>query len=604
MAKPDLLEQAFQKAVEHGQQGRPDEAAEAWQQAAALAPDRPDVHYNLGNALKALGRLEEAAAAYRQATALDDGLGDAYFNLGGVLKDLGRLEDAVLAYGDAVRVNPKDAEAHMNLGNTLDALGDTDAALSALEQAVRIKPDLAAAHYNLGNVLRHAARPDDAITAYRRALDINPNMAEFHNNLGEALLEQGDADAAIASYRLALDTQPNMTEALNNLGNALGKQGDAEAAIESYQRALDTDPDHVNTHTNMGNALGELGRWDDALTSHRRAIGIDPASAEAHHNLGLLLLLLGQMQEGWSEYEWRWRSENGAHHRDFPQPPWQGEDLKGKTLMVWSEQGVGDEILFAGMIPGLIDAGATVILECDPRMVDVFQHSFAGVTCIARAAAPDPRLFEDGTDYQAAAGSLGRWLRLTTDTPMDSDMDSEPGAAAYLTADGARRDGLRKSYQTDGAKHLVGIAWNSKNKQIGDKKSLSLAELSPLAGVAGVQLVDLQYGDTRAERDAFATETGREILHDDGIDQMADLDAFAAQVAAMDLVITVSNTTAHFAAALGVATWVMVHPTPLPCWLLDRGDSPWYPSAQIFRQGRLGQWGEVIDRVADRLRSL
>jgi tetratricopeptide (TPR) repeat protein len=573
--------------------GRLDDALAAFEKALAVDPAQADVHYNMGITLKDLGRNAEAAEHYRRAVAAEPKFADAHFNLGKVLKGDGRLDDAAQAYREAVRFRPDDAEAYMMLGNTLDELGDTGGARDALDNAVRINPELAVAHYNLGNVLYRAGQADDAVAAYRRALDLDPGRAEVHNNLGEALLDQGDTETAITHLHQANGLAPGRAEILNNLGKALGKQGDFDTALEHYRQSLDSDPDFLNAHTNRANTLGESGRWDEALACHRRAVEIGPDSATAHYNLSLLLLLLGQMREGWAEYEWRWRADIVINKREFPQARWLGEDPAGKTVLVWCEQGAGDEILFAGMVPALLVLGARVILECDSRLVDVFERSFADVASIARATPPDPRLLSGDIDFQIPAGSLGRWLRDTT--------APRPGPAAYLTADPEQRDALKRRYKAGGDGLVVGVTWNSKNKLVGQQKSLNLAALAPLAGIPGIKLVDLQYGDTRTERDAFAAETGSALVHDDSIDQMADLDAFAAQVAAMDLVITVSNTTAHFAGALGVPTWVMVHAAPLPCWLLEREDSPWYPAVQLFRQACPGDWGDVIDRVVHQL---
>ena len=300
-----------------------------------------------------------------------------------------------------------------------------------------------------------------------------------------------------------------------------------------------------------------------------------------------------RIQEGWQEYEWRWNSEIGVLKRDFPQALWQGEDLADKTILVWREQGVGDVILCAGMVPALIAAGVRVILECDPRLVNLFERSFPDVTSIALTDPPAPQLLADNIDYQIAIGSLGRWLRKTTDQQLVP--------TSYLTADAVKRDELRESYRAGDERLLVGVSWNSVSDNL---KSLPLLDLSPLAGVPGVKLIDLQYGDTLVERAAFAADVGTEILHDTRIDQLADLDAFAAQVAAMDLVVTVSNTTAHFAGALGIPTWVLLSTVPLPCWLLDRENSPWYPSVKLFRQSQFGQWADVIERVTSELENL
>ncbi len=579
--------------------GRLDEAVASYLKALAIEPDFAEAHSNLGSALKELGRLDEAVASYRKALTIKPDLAGAHNNLGNALKDLGKLDEAVASYRKALAIQPDYAEAHSNLGNALQDLGALDEAMASYRKALAIQPDYAEAHGNLGNALQELERLDEAVASYRKALAIQPDFVEAHSNLGNALQDLGALDEAVASYRKALAIQPDFAEAHSNLGLALQDLGALDEAVASYHKALAIKPDFVKAHTNLGGTLKEMGQLDEALACHRRAVEIDPDSTDAHYHLSLHLLLLGEMKEGWDEYEWRWRTKYGVLPRDFPQAPWQGEDPGGKTVLVWCEQGIGDEILYAGMIPALTDAGARVILECDPRMVDVFARSFPGVTCIARGAASSPRpvdarLVEPGIDYQSAAGSLGRWLRPNT--------DPRPGPAAYLAADGAGRDALRERYKADGGGLLVGVAWNSKNKRVGDKKSLPLLNLGPLAGIPGVQLVDLQYGDTRAERKAFAADTGAEILHDDSIDQMADLDAFAAQVSAMDLVVTVSNTTAHFAGALGVPTWVMLNSTPLSCWLLDRDDSPWYPSVTLFRQAVGGEWADVIKHIVNRLR--
>ena len=256
-------------------------------------------------------------------------------------------------------------------------------------------------------------------------------------------------------------------------------------------------------------------------------------------------------------------------------------------MLVWGEQGVGDEILFAGMVPDLIEAGAKVVLECDPRLVPLFERSFPGVGYLARGAA-GARL--EGTfDYQIPSGSLGRWLR--------PDLKAFPKRTALLAADEPRRDALRRKYLEAGGEFLVGLAWRSKNPRIGGLKSMRLSDLAALFDVPGARFVDLQYGDTADERAALTKATGKTLLHDDGIDQMADLDAFAAQVAAMDLAVSVSNTTVHVAGALGVPAWVMLSTAPMWRWMSDAEGSPWYPSVRLFRQARRGDWADVVKRI-------
>lgn len=333
--------------------------------------------------------------------------------------------------------------------------------------------------------------------------------------------------------------------------------------------------------------------FEDAMRSHRKAVDIDPDNADAHTNLGLALLSEGKLKEGWEECEWRWLNRDNDKMRDFTQAPWQGEPLKGKTILVISEQGVGDEVMFAGQIQDLLHAGAKVVLESEARLLPVFERSFAEVECIIKANPPATTGRTD-IDFQVAGASLGRWLR--------PDVDAYPDRAAYLRVDTARRDALREKYK-DGTKDLlVGLAWNSLNVKIGPRKSLSLSALSPLTKIPRIRFFDLQYGDTAAERQAFEKETAADVFHDPDIDQLNDLEAFAAQVAAMDLLISISTTAVHLAGALGVPTWVMLNTAPLNCWLREGDTSHLYPSVRLYRQTQAGEWAGVVDQVAKDLK--
>jgi hypothetical protein len=404
----------------------------------------------------------------------------------------------------------------------------------------------------------------------------------------------GQLEEAVASHHQALVLNPDYAEAQSNLGNALHDLERLDDAVASYQKALDNKPDHAKTHYNLGNVLRDLGRLEEAVGSYRRALEIDPDYNIAHYNLGLALLLKGDLKEGWINYHWRfWADEYGVPQRPFTQTPWSGEPLQGKTILVWGEQGVGEEILFAGMVPDLTDAGAKVIFETDGRLVPLYRRSFSDVQCVARETPPALETAGQDIDFQVPSGGLGRWLR--------PDFDAFPYRPSYLAADTDRRDVLREQYLEDGGDFLVGIAWVSKNPWIGRQKSMSLMDLQPLTKVPSVRLIDLQYGETEDERKAFEKETGVPIIHDEGVDQMKDLDAFAAQVAALDLVVTISNTTAHVAGALGIPTWVLLNTASLPCWMIDRNDSPWYSSVKLFRQKQPGDWAGVIERVVHEL---
>ncbi len=595
-AEPDLPDVLHLLALIALQTERPADAIKYLEKAVAAVPDKADFFNLLGGALKRENRPADAADAFEKAVAIDPGLTEAHYNLGNALKELERFDEAIPSYRRAVALKPDFADAYYNLALALKAAGRFADAAEANREVLALSPDDGEAWNNLGNVLEKLDRPGEAVQAYEKAIPLQPDRAETYNNLGNALRELRKPEEAVANFNKALALKPDFAEAMGNLGAVYREQGKLDEAMETLEAAIALKPDYAAAHCNRGNVLGDRGDFDAAHEAFDKAIALEPDHVRAHVSKSALFLLKGDFERGWKESEWRWRIEGGDPKRDFPQPPWTGTGPEDKTILVWAEQGVGDEILFAGMVPDLIDAGAKVVLECEERLMPLFERSFTGVDCLAWRQEPAPEALAGNIDFQIPSGGLARWLR--------PDLDAFPGRPSYLLADAGRRDALRAQYLEEVGDFLVGIAWLSSNKEVGWQKSMSLMDLRPLTEVPGVRFVDLQYGDTVDERRAFEKETGVPIIHDDGVDQMKDLDAFAAQVAAMDLVISVSNTTVHMAGALGQRTWVLLHQVPLNVWMLDRDDSPWYPSVRLFRQSGLGEWADVVERVGDELAAL
>ncbi|MDA1091409.1 MAG: tetratricopeptide repeat protein [Proteobacteria bacterium] len=568
------------------------EASEYFRQALELNPEYIDAHINLGNTLKDMGRIEDAVDSFLKALDLNPDLAELQNNLGNALKRLGRLEEAIAGYRKALSINPDFAEAHNNLGNALQDQRKLEDAVDSYDKAIALNPDFAEAHSNLGNLLVKLGQFDEALSCFQKSLALNPDYAEGHFNLGCALQKLGEPEEAVARFQKAVSINPNYAEAQNNLGQAFHDLGNLEEAVVCSQKALVLKPDFAEAHNNLGYALLGLGNLEEAMASFDKALVLKPDFAEAHYNLGHALLYDGDLGRGWEEFAWRWNVESLSLRAidARPQPLWQGQDVGGKTILVWGEQGIGDEVLFAGMVSDLMDQGAKVVMECDPRLIPLYERSFDGGRCIALTDPPAEDALRPEIDFQVPSGNLGRWLRPT--------LDAFPDRPRYLRPDQNRSDALKQGYQGGSDDKLVGIAWNSKSTKLGRNKSLPLSALRPLANVPGVRLVDLQYGDTAIERKEFEDATGAAILHDDSIDHMADLDAFAAQVAAMDLVISVSNTTVHIAGAMGVPTWVLLNLVPLSCWMLKGDTSPWYASLTLFRQTEAGEWADMIEAVA------
>jgi hypothetical protein len=370
-----------------------------------------------------------------------------------------------------------------------------------------------------------------------QAILLKPDFAEAYNNLGIVLSQQGDLEKSQDYYREALRYQPRFPEPLINLGNVCCLQGQLPAAISYYQQALDLNPNHPDAHWN----------W-------------------AH-----ILLMQGQLEQGFKEHEWRWKRNKP---RPFPYPCWDGSPLQDQTILLWGEQGVGDEILFASLVPEVLTSSKGCWIECEARLVPLFSRSFPQAEVIARTNPVDPRLLEAPIQVQSSLGSVARWTRLQE--------EAFPAHQGYLQAAPEQVQTCRQRYRSLGNDLVVGISWYSSNKL---KHLPPLADWQPILQVPGITFVNLQYGDRSAELASLRQQAGIEIYSDTTIDSLQSLDDFAAQVAAMDLVISISNTTVHMAGALGVPVWTVLSWIPeTRWWMLDRQDNPWYPSMRLFRQ--------------------
>lgn len=592
----------------------------------AIASDRRQAtyHSNLGTALQAQGRMEEAAASYQRALALKPDFAEAHMNLGAVLEAMGRKSEAEARFRRALAIKPGLAEAHVNLGNVLLEQGKLDEAAACQEQALALQPQLPEAHFHLANVRQAQGRLDEAVGQYEKALELRPGSAEILGNLGNTLLAQKKLESAVACYDRALELKPEFAEVCYNLGNARQEQHKLEEAVACYERALALKPLLPEAHYNLGNALYALERLDEARSSFELAIALRPHYAEAQYNLGCVLqdmgkqeaalerielalalkpeypqarfalalarLKNGEFAEGWQAYESRWASEDhNTPDRHYPWPRWNGDPLGAGRLLLWGEQGVGDEIQFASMIPDLVRAGQHVVLDCDPRLKPLFQRSFPRIEVRCCDDAPVETL--PGIAAHLPTGSLPRLYRV-------SELNFSDSPSPYLKADPARRAAFRERYY-DGRK-LVGLAWRTTNAKTGQRRSVSLAQLAPLFALPDVRWISLQYGDFDAlEAQAEAAEAPLRIDRD--VDQMRDMDGFAAQIAAMDRVICIDNSTAHLAGALGVPVWTMLPFAADWRWMMGRSYSPWYPSLRLFRQPRRGAWEPVIDAVRQAL---
>lgn len=476
--------------------------------------------------------------------------------------------------------------------------GDLAGAGAGYQAVLAIAPNQADALHLLGVVKDEQGDHDGAIELIRRAIAASPDAADFHGNLGTALNAAGQPKAAMSAYRRAMALDTDNAEWPYNLGNLQRAGGDPEAAADQFRCALRLRPDHLMASNNLAMLLWEdLDDVDGAETQFRRLIEMAPDWPLGRMNHGLFCLSRGRYAEGWREYEWRWRYDD-YKEKDWGLglPRWGGEPLGGAGLLLWGEQGPGDQILHGTMLADMARrAEAKITVAVEARLVPLFERSLAsiGIRVVRRGATVD------GAVAQCPFGSLGAFVRRD-----DSDFS---GGVPYLRADADHAGRLRASYRAlarPGQK-IVGLSWRSGNPSIGREKSLPLSVLAPALQSLDVQWVSLQYGETAVDRQLLAA-AGVPVHHDPDIDGMRDLDGFAAQVAALDAVVSVSNTTAHMAGALGRPCLLLLPAGRgrLWYWPAAGATTPWYGSLRILRQPAPGDWEGVAASLQAALSAL
>lgn len=566
-------------------QAKLEEALAAYQCAVELRPDLAQAHNGLGIVWQQQGRLAEAAAGFKAAIRARPDFAPAHNNLGNVLKEMGRNDLALTAYQEAVRLKPDFAEAHSNLGNLQRELGQIDDAVASCRLALRLKPDFAIGHNHLGAAYSKMRKWNDAVACYRQAIALLPAYPEAHSNLGDALRELGQLDEAAASFREAIRLRPELAEPHAGLSLVLLQLGDLAGCQESCREALRLRGGGGSAQLNLTLSIVALleGRHEESIAYCDAALQQEPDSPEAHKNRAIVRLLQGRFSEGLPEYEWRWKCPE-LPERPFQQPLWDGGPLDGKTIMLHAEQGLGDTIQFVRYARLVKQRGGRVIVVCQKTLLPLL----AGCEGIERLVAQGDPL--PAFDVHAPLLSLPRIFGTTLETI--------PNDVPYLQAEPTLVERWRRALD-ELPGYRVGIAWQGSRSFYFDRlRSLPLAEFAPLADVPGVTLVSLQKGYGSEQLAALA---GRFSV----IDLAARLDETtgpfvdtAAVMKSLDLVITSDTSIAHLAGSLAVPVWVALPFAPDWRWLLEREDSPWYPTMRLFRQSERGDWRSVFERMA------
>jgi tetratricopeptide (TPR) repeat protein len=454
---------------------------------------------------------------------------------------------------------------------------------------LREQPNNSAACFSLAFVLKEKGNIEEAVTYYQKTLKLNPQFVDAYYNLGSIFQQRGQLDEAVFCYERTIQVDPGHAMAYNNMGSILQQRGRLDEAIVLYQKSLQYNPVLLSAYNNLGLAFQEKGMFEEAMTYHRKALSLNQEHATVHFNMGVLLLMHGDLKRGWQEYEWR-KKMQGYRARSFTQPLWDGSEIDGRTILLYSEkgyEGFGDVIQFIRYAPLIRERGAKIIVECRNEIKTLLKN-VKGVEQVITYNGHLP-----GFDFHCPFLSLPFVFRTT--------LKSIPSTIPYITVGPTLVRKWREKIQDNRSRFNVGLVWagDLSHPRV-QYRSCSLEAFQPLSQLDGIALFSLQKGE--AATMAKNPPEGMKII--DYTEAITDFADAAACMENLDLVISVDTAAAHLAGSLGKPVWTLLPFVPEWRWLLDREDSPWYPTMRIFRQPRPGDWKGVITRVGDELKRI
>ena len=592
----------------------------------ALFPKDPEIHISMGNVLKALGRSDEAIKNYDKAIILNKKNFQAYYNLALTLKEMGRYEDSAYNFKKAISLEPKFAKAHYNLATNLKELGELEQALLSYKQAIKLKSDYYQAFYNSANILKNSNQFDEAVKNYKKAIELKPDFAEAYNNLGmtfkqleryeealdclnhailikpkypEAFYNLGiifndieNFDEAVKNYKKAIELKPDFAEAYNNLGDTFYDLDKFEEALGCLNHAILLKPKYPEAYFGLANTLKDLRRLEEAFINYEKAIALKSNYAEALHNYGRAFLLNNNFDKANKLMEWRWQTKQKIGNPfDTIRPKWNGK--ANQNILLWREQGIGDEIMFSASIYELKAKSNNLLIECDPRLIPLFQRSFpANIEYIAdknKASTSD-------YDFHLPIGSLPLHFRKS----IDSFQKTSNG---WLRADDKLKKEIKNEIDKNSNEKIIGISWKSKSFiSKANHRNIKLEYLVEPFNDLDIKLVNLQYGNVSDEILKLSSEKGLDILEISSLDIFNDLDRLAALISVCDCVVSIDNVIPHLAGALGVDTRLLLPYVSDERWGTHNKKSYLYDSVKFYRQTDKGDWSYPLSELTHDLK--
>lgn len=583
---PNVGDEMMRMAVQHHQAGRFADAERLYRQLLGTDPRNANAMNLLGVLADQRGDHALALRLIREAIRIKPSAAEFWSSLAWVLNAQGKRDEAIDAARKATELDPNSLVVQMACGQLLAWHGRLELAAEYFRRAVKLNPEFAEGWNELGMALKEQGKFPEAEEAFGNAARIAPGSAKFRTNFGNVLKDQNQLLEAEREFKEAVKLAPDVALVHHNYAVVLAGLGKSAEAIEESRETLRLQPDHAAARATLGHVLMGMGKQREALEILAEGARIQPQDGEAHWNFGWNLLLIGDYERGWPEFEWRWKSST---YRDVlrrsPERQWNGSDVDGRRFLLYSEGGLGDTLHFVRYVPLLAKRGAKVILECQAELVSLLRK-VEGVCEILSTGQPTP-VFDVICPTMSLPLNFGTTLQTI------------PAEVPYIAADPTRAKAWESKVPPEPGRVRVGLVWagNPKNKN-DPTRSVGLARFAPLADAKHARFFSVQVGAGAAE--ASAPPPGMELA-----DFSADLRDFgetAALIANLDLVISVDTSVVHLAGAMGKPIWVLIPFTPDWRWMLGREDCAWYPTMRLFRQRKLGDWEEVLGRVARALR--
>ncbi len=578
------------------QLGRSEDAIDALAKAASVVPDDPKTLFNFAKASIDGRRFDLGADTLSKLIQISPHHVEAIIGYASCLSELGQAEKVIETLEQGIMAGPATPELYEHLCRHLIEQKHFDAALKYIEDARTRWPDNNTLLLAKATALQLMGRSDESTETYKTLISIEPNNAYILNKFSGFLHDIGHWKEAEKYSKRSLTIEPASVSALTNMGRIRQQLGDLNGAKRFYDKAIQIDPNYADAHNNLGNLLLYMAQIERALGHLDRAIELKPESSGFRFNRSVTVLTSGAINSAWRDHRGRLEKDPSEKHAQWPWPQWDGEPLEGRRILLWGEQGLGDQIIHARAASTVAAQAENCALECSTRLSKLFKRSFPEIEIWPASTPHSPNLISQKFDFHSSSLDMNCSL-------YESETDISP--APYLKADPELTRSLKKKYRaTYGERPLIGISWWSGYSHHAHFKSIALNRWTSILSKPDATFLSLQYGEGRSEIASMKAETDLELKQDMDVDPMGDMDIFAAQVAAMDLVITISNTTAHMAGALGVPVWNLTPtgPARLWYWFLEGDTSPWYDSMRIFRHSYDESWDGVLEEVSTLLK--